>query len=181
MRDLREVLNEAAYDIECAVRAEWGWPDVHPANQRKYDRDIAIVSALREHAEALAAACVQETPMGEAHTTRVTVLEGYRIMDRFTVIGASVFDTIWQASSWLRDFDRDSPNCAPHRVVRVALVDENYPEMPERSTRVTDEMIERAEEEWADHDDDGGEPDQALWQAVWDAPPRRVRGAHRSP
>ncbi len=28
------------------------------------------------------------------------------------------------------------------------------------------EQVVEAAEAWADHDDDGGEPDQALWQAV---------------
>lgn len=53
MRELREVLTEAAYEIEYAVRERWGWPDVHPANKRKYARDMAIVAELREHADAL--------------------------------------------------------------------------------------------------------------------------------
>ena len=35
------------------------------------------------------------------------------------------------------------------------------------------ERVVEAAEAWADHDDDGGEPDQALWQAVCEL--RRAR------
>jgi hypothetical protein len=50
------LLREAACDIEAAVHAEYGYPDVHPAMQRKYQRDIAIVSQLRTAAETITAA-----------------------------------------------------------------------------------------------------------------------------
>lgn len=52
MRDLVVVLRDAAYDIERDVYARYNWPDVHPAMQRKFDRDIAIVVELRAHAAA---------------------------------------------------------------------------------------------------------------------------------
>jgi hypothetical protein len=126
MRELREVLNEAAYDIECAVRAEWGWPDVHPANQRKYDRDIAIVSALREHAEALAAA------------PRVQMLDEWRVLYANGNEGFTRF-TREEAQRVADEDNKDVPGCDA-RVVRLALVDENDPEIPESSTRVTDAM-----------------------------------------
>lgn len=44
---LKALALEAADDIEAAVRHEYGWPDIHPAMQRKYDRDYAIVEQLR--------------------------------------------------------------------------------------------------------------------------------------
>jgi hypothetical protein len=61
---------------------------------------------------------------------RVVVLDGFRTMNRFTVIGASVFDTVAQATSWLRHLDEEFPNQAPHRVVRVALVEDATTEVP---------------------------------------------------
>ena len=44
---VREAMLEAALDIEEMVRNEYGHPDVHPARQWKYDRDIEIVGRLR--------------------------------------------------------------------------------------------------------------------------------------
>jgi hypothetical protein len=73
--------------------------------------------------EALAAACVQGTPMGEAHATRVTVVDEWRVLDKNgdeCFMGWNVQDAERQRM-WCEEA---APEDAPHRVVRVALVDE---------------------------------------------------------
>ena len=40
-------ITEALNDLEHAVKGEYGFPSVHPAMQRKYDRDMAIVTDAR--------------------------------------------------------------------------------------------------------------------------------------
>lgn len=54
--EIPALLREAADEIESMVRHEYGWPDVHPARQRKYERDMDIVTRLRAAAERQAAA-----------------------------------------------------------------------------------------------------------------------------
>lgn len=49
--EIPALLREAADEIESAVRHEYGWPDVHPARQRKYERDMDLVTRLRAAAE----------------------------------------------------------------------------------------------------------------------------------
>lgn len=46
MTDLQR-LSAALDDLESYIKAEWGWPDVHPANQRRFDRDMAEVEVAR--------------------------------------------------------------------------------------------------------------------------------------
>ena len=53
-RDPIDIIREAASDLEAAARNEWGWPDVHPANRRKYDRDMAFASQVMDAADAFA-------------------------------------------------------------------------------------------------------------------------------
>jgi hypothetical protein len=102
-----------------------------------------VIGRVLDKREALAAACVQGTPMGEAHTTRVRVLDEWRVLDNRGDECAVKWNAqeAEQERAW---YDETAPEDAPHRVVRVALVDANHPEMPEGSTRVTDEMVERA-------------------------------------
>lgn len=124
MREREAVLNE--FDAVCETVAERAMADE--------------IVRLRE---VLAAACVQGTPMGEAHTTRVTVLDEWRVVDKYESNRRTAYDED-QAENMRAYLDRVESVVAPHRVVRVALVDANHPETPERSTRVTDEMVERA-------------------------------------
>lgn len=53
-------ITEALNDLEHAVKGEYGFPSVHPAMQRKYDRDMAIVTDAREAYHALRAECARE-------------------------------------------------------------------------------------------------------------------------
>lgn len=50
-----DALDIALDGLEAHVKAEWGWPTVHPANQRKYDRDIGGVTDARGALAALRA------------------------------------------------------------------------------------------------------------------------------
>ena len=45
---MRDLLSECADEIESEVKSRWGWPDVHPAQRRKFDRDIEIVVRIRK-------------------------------------------------------------------------------------------------------------------------------------
>jgi hypothetical protein len=85
----------------------------------KYEALSAELDELARNVESALLASITPPP-----APRVVVLDGFRTMNRFTVIGASVFDTVAQATSWLRHLDEEFPNQAPHRVVRVALVAE---------------------------------------------------------
>lgn len=45
--EVRRRLEIALDDLEAYVRAEYGWPDVHPANQARFDRDMAEIAEGR--------------------------------------------------------------------------------------------------------------------------------------
>jgi hypothetical protein len=109
----------------------------------EYQQMAAMADEIVRLREALAAACVQGTPMGEAHATRVTVVDEWRVLDKNgdeCFMGWNVQDAERQRM-WCEEA---APEDAPHRVVRVALVDQNHPEMPESSTRVTEAMKDAA-------------------------------------
>lgn len=106
-----------------------------------------IADLEHELREALAAACSQGLPGSEAPATRVTTT------DRWALVGVNglhpnpnVYHTHEIAKSWASYFDKEIPEDAPHRVVRVALVEEDsHQSVPsDHATRVTDEMVERA-------------------------------------
>ncbi len=130
MRELHELIDDL-YDAKSAC--ELAYHDLTPMHRR--DRAATqfreAVEAIATYIEALAAA------------TRV------RVLDRWTIVGSD--DLIAMnytlskeiSDAWVAVVDKAFPDSAPHRVVRVALVDQNHPEMPESSTRVTDEMVER--------------------------------------
>lgn len=44
---LEAALREAAMDCETAVKVEYGWPNVHPAMQPKFDRDMSEIAGWR--------------------------------------------------------------------------------------------------------------------------------------
>lgn len=46
IEELLRTAREAADTIEQCVKVKWGWPEVHPANQRRYDSDMEQVSEL---------------------------------------------------------------------------------------------------------------------------------------
>ena len=45
--ELREVLNECADDLQTELQYRYGYPSIHPAMQRKFDRDMAPVERAR--------------------------------------------------------------------------------------------------------------------------------------
>ena len=51
--EVRRRLEIALDDLEAYVRAEYGWPDVHPANQARFDRDMAGIVEGRAALEAM--------------------------------------------------------------------------------------------------------------------------------
>lgn len=46
-----EDIRDAARSLEVEIRHRWGYPDIHPANQRKYDRDYEDVTKLNALAD----------------------------------------------------------------------------------------------------------------------------------
>lgn len=46
VRELVRLSLEAANTLEQCVKVEWGWPNVHPANKRRYDRDMEQVQDI---------------------------------------------------------------------------------------------------------------------------------------
>ena len=48
---LRRLLTECANEIESYVKAEYGWPDVHPAQQSEFDAGMFLVNDAREAAK----------------------------------------------------------------------------------------------------------------------------------
>lgn len=45
--ELREVLTECADDLQTELQYRYGYPSIHPAMQRKFDRDMAPVERAR--------------------------------------------------------------------------------------------------------------------------------------
>lgn len=45
--ELREALNECADDLQTELEHRYGYPSIHPAMQRKFDRDMAPVERAR--------------------------------------------------------------------------------------------------------------------------------------
>ena len=52
VRALVTLSREAANTIEQCIKVEHGWPIVHPANQRRYDRDMEQVQDILKATEA---------------------------------------------------------------------------------------------------------------------------------
>jgi hypothetical protein len=106
------------------VLLKFGWYAAQSAGQ-EHEVVHNMADEIVRLREALAAACVQGTPMGEAHTTRVRVLDEWRVTDKDGMLIAT-FRTEHDANAFrvgLDDDDEAWPMYAPHRVVRVALVD----------------------------------------------------------
>lgn len=47
IKALVDAMRECADDLEAFTRAEYGWPNVHPAMQGKIDRDMQVVVNAR--------------------------------------------------------------------------------------------------------------------------------------
>jgi hypothetical protein len=47
LQAVREALRESADDLEASVKAEYGYPDIHPAMKHKFDRDMEPVVKAR--------------------------------------------------------------------------------------------------------------------------------------
>lgn len=45
---LRVALRECADDLEAEINGRYRWPDVHPAQQPQYERDMVTVRQARE-------------------------------------------------------------------------------------------------------------------------------------
>lgn len=45
--EVERALRDASDDCFAAVRNEWGWPNVHPSNERRFKRDASVVDDYR--------------------------------------------------------------------------------------------------------------------------------------
>lgn len=48
---LRRLLLECAEELEADVKERYGWPDVHPAQKRKFERDMELVNEAKKKAK----------------------------------------------------------------------------------------------------------------------------------
>jgi hypothetical protein len=118
MREREEEATRAVH-IEFGIEADYnGVPEL-----------VREVVRLREALAAATRVRVLDHESANGH------LPTHAVIGRNGRVLTSVEDPDENTENW---WDRHNRKNAPHRVVRVALVDQNHPEMPESSTRVTE-------------------------------------------
>lgn len=160
---MRDTVIVGGYEYRHAD-GQWGIRKVGadvPFGPVTWPHTVALIERIRE-LEALAA------------TPRVRVLDEWRVVDKrghhatYHPFILRTPEDHAMAVSWC---DEQVPQDAPHRVVRVAMVEEDsHQSVPsDHATRVTDEMVERAAKALHDAAYTGGyswENQDSHWQDV---------------